>query len=57
MLHFLQDKAKIKAIAIYTFKNLTSTKEVPTIHVADALKNTLIKYDSSIDESEIDDMI
>jgi hypothetical protein len=57
MEHFLQDKAKIKAIAIYTFKNLTCTKEVPTIQVSDALKTTLIKYDRNVDDSEIDDMI
>lgn len=51
MEHYIQDRAKIKAIALYTFKHITPAhaKEVPTVQVLDALKATLFKYDPHLD--------
>ena len=52
MNNYLQDKGKLKAIATYTFRNLTtpSNRLIQTKQITEILKATLLRYDENLND-------
>ena len=57
--HYIQDKAKLKAIATFTFNSITpkTKREISTTQASDIFKLTLLKYDPNFSDLEIQDMV
>ena len=59
MEHYLQDKAKTKAIAVYTFRAIAGPKatEMPFAQLLIGLKATMKKLEPTVAEEEITSIV